>query len=53
MDTTMPIIAFNYNLADVASAIGSNFSSIWLIIAFSVGIGLAFRFAKEIRGLFE
>lgn len=53
MPTSMPTINFDYNLADVASAIGSNFSSIWLIIAFSVGIGLAFRFAREIRGLFQ
>jgi len=53
MGSGIPAINFSYDLADVAQAIGSNFNSIWLIVAFSVGIGLAFRFASQIRNLFE
>jgi hypothetical protein len=50
---SMPTINFTYDLADLAQAIGANFNSLWLIVAFSVGIALAFKFAHQIRGLFE
>ena len=50
--STMPTITFDYNLADVAAALGSNFSAIWMIIAFVVGVSLCFRYAREIKDLF-
>ncbi|WP_232700189.1 hypothetical protein [Brevibacillus daliensis] len=53
METSIPTISFSYNLADVASAIGSNFNAIWLIVAFAVGIPLAFKFGHQIKSLFE
>jgi hypothetical protein len=50
---TIPTITLQYNLADVATAVGNWFSSFWLILAFAVAIPLAFFVGHKIKGLFQ
>lgn len=50
--TAMPLIAMDYELVDVADGVASWFSSLWLIIAFSVAIPLSFLVSNRIKGLF-
>lgn len=48
----VPILTMGYSLADVADSVGSWFSNIWLIIAFSVAIPLSFYIASRTKLLF-
>lgn len=48
----MPTIDLDYSLADVATSTSSWFSSLWLILAFSIAIPLAFFIAHRVKGLF-
>lgn len=50
---TIPTVSLNYELADVATGVGSWFSSYWLILAFAVAIPLSFYVAQRVKGLFE
>lgn len=48
----MPIFKAGYSLADVSNGVGSWFSSIWLLLAFSVSIPLAFYISHRVKALF-
>lgn len=48
----MPVLGMGYDLKDVADATGSQFSSIWLIIAFASAIPLSFYVAGRTKLLF-
>ncbi len=48
----IPAVALNYNLADVSTSTTNWLDSLWLIVAFSIGIPLAFFIAHRIKGLF-
>ncbi|MGG0753094.1 hypothetical protein [Brevibacillus laterosporus] len=50
---TIPAISFDYDLAAIATNIGSVFTSIWPILALLGGIALAFRFSGEILAFFK
>lgn len=52
MGNGIPQLVLDYDLADVATATAGNVNSFWLIIAFAVGIPLAFLIAQGIKGLF-
>lgn len=49
--TIMPIFEMNYSLQDVADGTANWFGSLWLLLAFSVAIPLAFLVARRIKGL--
>ena len=49
---TIPTVLLEYDLADVAVSTSSWFSSMWLILAFSIAIPLAFFIAHRVKGLF-
>jgi hypothetical protein len=48
----LPIIKLVYTLSDVAEGVGNWFSSIWLILAFSIAIPLSFLIGRRIKDLF-
>ena len=48
----LPDVTMNYGLKDVADSSSYWFTSIWLILAFSISIPLAFYLANRIKGLF-
>jgi hypothetical protein len=48
----IPTVDLVYNLGDVATSTSNWFSSIWLIVAFSVAIPLAFYVAGRVKGMF-
>lgn len=49
----MPVLKVSgYDLTDVAGGVGTWFSSLWLILAFSVAIPLAFYISNRIKLLF-
>jgi hypothetical protein len=47
----MPFFEAKYDLKDVADGTSQWFGSMWLILAFSVGIPLAFLIARRVKGL--
>lgn len=49
---SIPLLKMGYSLSDVASGVGSWFSSIWLIVAFAVAIPLSFYISSRIKLLF-
>lgn len=49
---TIPTVQLVYDLTDVATGTTSWFSSLWLILAFSIAIPLAFYIANRVKGLF-
>ena len=49
----IPTVTLTYNLADVASGIGSWFASFWGILAFAIAIPMAFLVARNIKSLFH
>lgn len=49
----IPTISLDYDLADVATAVGNWFSSFWLIVAFAVAIPVAFMVAVRVKNLFD
>lgn len=48
----MPSFKNGYKLKDVGVGVNSWFSSIWLILAFAIGIPLAFYIAHRVKALF-
>ncbi|ECI0812398.1 hypothetical protein ASP00_25170 [Salmonella enterica subsp. enterica serovar Dublin] len=48
----MPSFKNGYKLKDVGVGVNSWFSSLWLIIAFAIGIPLAFYIAHRVKALF-
>lgn len=48
----LPAVSLGYGLQDVTNGTSSWFSSIWLILAFSISIPLAFYIANRVKGLF-
>jgi hypothetical protein len=52
-EDAVPLIKLDFDLTDVATAVGNWFGSIWLILAFSVGIPLSFVVAGRVKGLFS
>lgn len=48
----MPVFKAGYSLKDVSEGVGSWFSSIWLLLAFSVSIPLAFYISHRVKALF-
>ncbi|WP_201731350.1 fibronectin type III domain-containing protein, partial [Carnobacterium maltaromaticum] len=48
----MPIFKAGYSLADVSNGVGSWFSSIWLLLAFSVSIPLSLYISHRVKALF-
>lgn len=50
--SAMPIYEMEYDLKDVADGTASWFNSLWLILAFSVAIPLAFLVSRRIKDLF-
>ncbi|MDR4436319.1 fibronectin type III domain-containing protein [Bacillus tequilensis] len=48
----MPIFKAGYSLIDVSNGVGSWFSSIWLLLAFSVSIPLGFYISHRVKALF-
>lgn len=48
----MPIFKAGYSLSDVSNGVGTWFSSIWLLLAFSVSIPLAFYISHRVKALF-
>ncbi|MCY8823089.1 fibronectin type III domain-containing protein [Bacillus atrophaeus] len=48
----MPVFKAGYNLSDVSNGVGSWFSSIWLLLAFSVSIPLSFYISHRVKALF-
>jgi len=49
---SMPVLKMKYDLKDVATSSGNWFSSIWIIVAFSVAIPLAFLVSRRVKTLF-
>lgn len=50
--TAMPLLEMGYELTDVADGVTNWFGSMWLIVAFSVAIPLAFYIANRTKLLF-
>lgn len=50
--SAMPVFKSNYNLKDVADGTNSWFATMWPLLAFSVGITLAFVVARRVKLLF-
>jgi len=48
----MPPIETNYELQDVSDGVSNWFTELWMILAFAVGIPLAFLISNRIKGLF-
>lgn len=48
----IPPVKFNYSLKDIVDGITHWFSGIWMILAFSVAIPLAFYIGNRVKGLF-
>ncbi|MCY8546418.1 fibronectin type III domain-containing protein [Bacillus vallismortis] len=48
----MPVFKAGYSLVDVSNGVGSWFSSLWLLLAFSVSIPLAFYISHRVKALF-
>ena len=49
----IPVVSLTYDLADVATSIGTWFASFWGILAFSIAIPMAFLIAHNVKGLFR
>jgi chitodextrinase len=49
----VPLIKLDFDLTDVVSGVSNWFGSIWLIVAFAVGIPLSFVIAGRVKGLFS
>lgn len=52
MTPSIPAVSLTYDLADVATSIGNWLSPMWPIVAFAIGIPLAFLVAHRIKNLF-
>lgn len=50
--SSVPVIDLNYNLADVATSVGSWFEDMWLVAAFATAIPLAFGILSRVKSLF-
>lgn len=48
----IPVFESKYDLSDVSLGVSNWFSALWLILAFSVGIPLAFYISSRIKALF-
>lgn len=49
---SVPVSDVNYELKDIVNGTSSWFNSLWLVIAFSISIPLAFLISGRIKGLF-
>lgn len=49
----VPPVSFTWTLKDIVESMGNWFSSIWLILAFTIAIPLAFYIGNRVKGLFN
>lgn len=50
--TSIPAVSLTYELGDVAQSIANWLTPMWPIVAFAIGIPLAFLVAHRIKSLF-
>lgn len=49
----LPDVSLGYSLKDVTTGVVSWFSSVWLLLAFSIAIPLSFYIGNRVKGLFQ